>query len=61
MIPANAPIFVAPAAGMLFLIGAGILNAAGALLENKNYDGWLVLSFAGLAIQILAFVLLINL
>jgi hypothetical protein len=60
MAPLDAPIFMLPLAGMMFLAGAITHQLAGDALVKSGYGPWSVLSFVGLALQIGAVVILIS-
>lgn len=62
MPPLDAPVFMAPLSGMMFLFGAIVHQFAGGIaVDSKDFVLWFGLSAVGLALQIGAFLILISL
>jgi hypothetical protein len=59
-IPLDAPIFMLPLAGMMFLIGAAAHQFAGTYLADDDGILWACASLGGMALQVGAVVILIS-
>lgn len=60
MVPFDAPIFMLPLAGMLFLFGALVHQLAGIFWDDDEPVLWLGAFMGGMSLQIAAVVILIR-